>query len=213
MPEQFFDATTGKVNEAKFSEHLNAQTARIAAEDSRLLTLPQTAEAYKAELPTDFKPPPGIDFKWNENDPLMAQAKAIAHELKIPQEGFSKLLALYAGAQVGNEALVKAGRDAEVAKLGPNGPARLQSIGTFLKATLGDAEGNQIFARMFTASDVTAMEKLVAKFASQGSASFSQSHRDVQQQGRVEQAVYDKMSYTEKKDYAARFPQSNGDAR
>ena len=207
MPEQYFDPATGKVDEAKFAEHLNAQSARLAAEDSRLLTLPQTAEAYEAKLPADFKPPEGITFQFDANDPLMAQAKAIAHELKIPQEGFSKLLGIYAGAQVSTEAQIQTAKNAEISKLGPTGPARVGVIQTFLKSMIGEAEGTQLAARMFTASDVQAMEKLVARFASQGSAGFSQQHRDVQPQGRVDQAAYDKMTYTEKKDYAARFPQ------
>ena len=66
---------------------------------------------------------------------------------------------------------------------------------------------------MFTASDVQAMEKLVAKFASQGAAGFSQQHRDVTQAGKVDEATYNRMSYTEKKEYAAKFSQMNGDAR
>jgi hypothetical protein len=200
------------VNEEKFAEHLNAQAARLAAEDSRLLSLPQTPEAYKTELPADFKAPEGVTFQFNENDPLLAQAKAVAHELKIPQEGFNKLLGLYAGAQVATEAQVQAARSQEIAKLGPAGPARVTAVQTFLKSTIGDEAGNQIVARLFTASDVQAMEKLVARFASQGSAGFSQQHRDVSV-GRVDQAAYEKMSYTERKAYAAQFPQSNGDAR
>lgn len=212
MPEQFFDPSTGKVIEDKFSEHLNAMTARLAAEDSRILSLPQTAEAYKVELPGDFKAPPGVEFKFNENDPLLAQAKSLAHEMKIPQESFSKLLGLYAGAQVATEAQVQAARNAEVGKLGTTGPARVTAVTTFLKSMIGDEQGGMLASRMFTAADVTAMEKLVARFSSQGSAGFSQQHRDVQPQGRVDQATYDKMSYTERKDYAARF-QQNGDGR
>ena len=66
--------------------------ARIAAEDSRKLTLPQTADAYKVELPADFKPPEGVKFAFQADDPLLSQARSVAHELGIPQEGFSKLL-------------------------------------------------------------------------------------------------------------------------
>lgn len=199
----------GKVNEDKFAEHLNAQTARIAADESRKLSLPATPEAYKTELPADFKAPAGIEFKFNDADPALAEARKLAHELGIPQDGFSKLLGVYAAAQVNTEAEIQTAKAAEVGKLGPTGPARVGAITTFLKATLGDADGAQVASRMFTASDVQIMEKLVAKFASQGTASFSQQHRD-HSVGKVDQATYDGMSYSQKKEYAAKH--SNGQA-
>ncbi len=160
-------------------------------------------------LPADFKAPDGIEWKWNDADPLLSQARTLAHQLGIPQEGFSKLLGLYAGAQVQSEQQVQTARNAEMAKLGPTATARVDAIGTFMKAMLGDTEGKQVVSRMFTASDVTIMEKLVAKFASQGTAPFSQQHRD-HQTGKVDQATYDNMSYSQKKEYAAKF--SNGQA-
>ncbi len=195
----------------EFSEHLNAQTARIAADESRRLALPQTPEAYKIALPADFKAPEGIDFKFDDTDPLLAQARSVMHDIdqgKLSgQDAFSKLLGLYAGAQVNTEAQVQAARTAEVGKLGPTGSARVGAVTTFFKAMLGDAEGAQFASRMFTASDVQIAEKLVAKFASQGTANFSQQHRD-HSVGKVDQATYDAMSYGEKKEYAAKH--SNG---
>lgn len=201
------------MKDKEFTDHLSAQTARIAADESRKLALPQTPEAYKIALPADFKAPEGIDFKFDENDPLLAQARSVMHDIdhgKISgQDAFSKLLGLYAGAQVNTEAQVQAARNAEVAKLGPTGTARVTAVTTFLKATLGDADGAMIASRMFTAADVQAMEKLVGKFASQGTANFSQQHRD-HSVGKVDQATYDRMSYSEKKEYAAKH--SNGQA-
>lgn len=213
MPESFFDPTTGSVKEKEFAEHLNAQTARIAAEDSRKLALPQTPEAYKVELPADFKAPQGIEFKFNDADPLLAQARGVMHDIdhgKLSgQEAFSKLLGLYAGAQVNSEAEVQTARSAEMAKLGPTSTARVTAIETFFSAVLGSAEeGKAVSSRMFTADDVARMEKVVAKFASQGTAGFSQQHRD-HTTGRVTPEQYDKMSYSEKKEYAAKFPQQN----
>lgn len=199
------------MNEEKFAEHMSAQTARLAAEDSRRLALPQTPEAYQIALPADFKAPEGIEFQFDNNDPLLAQARSVMHDIdqgKLSgQDAFSKLLGLYAGSQVSSAAQVKVAREAEVAKLGPTGPARVDAVTTFLKATLGDAEGSQIASRMFTASDVQVMEKLVGKFASQGAAGFSQQHRDVTAAGKVTPEQYDKMSYSEKKEYSAKFQQ------
>lgn len=171
--------------------------------------MPQTPEAYQIALPADFKAPEGIKFEFNAADPALGEARKVAHELGIPQEGFSKLLGVYAAAQVNSEAQIQTAKAAEIGKLGPTAPARVGAITTFLKATLGENDGAQIASRMFTASDVQIMEKLVAKFASQGTASFSQQHRDISV-GKVDQATYDNMSYGEKKAYAAKF--SNGQA-
>lgn len=212
VPEQFFDATAGTVKEKEFGEFINSQTARIAADESRRLALPQTPEAYKVALPADFKVPDGIEFKFNDADPLLAQAREVMHAVdqgKLSgQEAFSKFLGLYAGAQVSTAAEVQAAKTAEIGKLGPTGPALVGAITTFLKATLGDAEGAQIASRMFTAADVQIMQKLVGKFASQGAAGFSQQHRDVTAVGKVDQAAYDKMTYSEKKEYAAKHSQA-----
>lgn len=195
------------MKDKEFGDHLNAQIARIAADDSRKLSLPATPEAYQIALPADFKAPDGIDFKFNDADPLLAQAKTLAHQLGIPQEGFSKLLGLYAGSQVQSEQQVQTARNAEMAKLGPTATARVDAIGTFMQAMLGEAEGKQVVSRIFTASDVTIMEKLVAKFASQGTAGFSQQHRDHSPAGKLTPEQYDKLSYSAQKEYAAKFPQ------
>ena len=139
----------------------------------------------------------------------MHQARQWAFENNIPQSSFSKLLELYAGSQVATEAMVKAGRDAEIAKLGPAGTARLTSVITFLKGQYGAEQGQRMASRIFTAQDVKDWEGIVARHASQGAAGFSQAHRDPGNgRGRVDQATYDKMSYTERKEYAARFSQS-----
>ena len=42
-----------------------------AAEDAKRLSLPATAKDYKLELPKDLKLPAGVEFKFNENDPVL----------------------------------------------------------------------------------------------------------------------------------------------
>lgn len=207
LDEKFWDKESGKVKDKEFSEHINAQTARIAADESRRLSLPQNPEAYQVALPKDFKAPEGTEFKFNENGPLLAQLKTEAHAQGLTQEGFSKLLGIYAGVQIGEAQAVQTAKNAEVAKLGPAGPSRVDAVTTFLKATLGDAEGGQIASRMFTASDVQIMEKLVARFASQGTASFSQQHRDTQAP-QISDADWNKMSYSAQKEHAAKYGNS-----
>lgn len=206
VPDKYWNADKG-VDHTAWSKDFNEHVAFKAAEDSKRLSLPQTPDAYKAELPADFKTPEGVKFEFKQDDPLLAQAKTMAHGMGISQENFSKLLGLYAGAQVGTQQEINTARNAEVAKLGAAGTSRVTAITTFFKATLGDADGAQLASRMFTAHDIEIAEKLVARFASQGGGSFSASGRQPDVGNKIDNATWDKMTYTEKKEHAARFPQ------
>lgn len=168
------------------------------------LSRPQTAEAYEVKLPADFKPPDGVEFKFRDGDPLLSQAKAMAHEMGISQENFSRLLGLYAGAQVADQQQITTARNAEIAKLGATGPARVTAVNTWL-----DAMGvGELKARMFTAGDVQKYEALITKFTSQGGASFRTTGREPPQPaGRVSDAEFAKMTPAARLDYTRQFDQ------
>jgi hypothetical protein len=183
---------------------INEHVAFKAAEDVKALSRPQTPDAYKVELPADFKAPEGIKFEFKQDDPLLSQARTMAHEMGISQENFSKLLGLYAGAQVATQQQIQTAHLAEVNKLGTTGPARVTAITTFFKSILGDQEGAQLASRMFTARDIEIAEKLVTRFASQGGGMFRQTGRTADIGAKVDDATWDKMTYGEKKDYAER---------
>lgn len=208
IPEAFWDATAGKAKDKELGEHFATLTARVAADDVRKNSLPQKAEDYKIALPADFKPPAGIEFKFNDGDPLLSQARTMAHEMGLSQENFSRLLGLYGGAQVASQAQIQTARDAEVAKLGTTGPARVTAVTTFLKAFLGDAEGAQLASRMFTARDVEIVEKLITKVSNQGGASFRGTGREPPQQpGRATDEQYKAMTPAQRLDYSRQFDQ------
>lgn len=200
-------------DEKALASFINENVAFKAAEDVKRMSRPQTPDEYKLELPADFRPPEGIEFKFKDGDPLLAQAKAVMHEIdsgKLSgQQAFSKLLGLYAGAQVADQQTITTARNAEIAKLGAAGPARVTAMNTWLEAM--GVPG--LKARVFTAGDVQAMESLITRFASQGGAPFSAGGRVAPDMpGRVDSATYEKMTFTEKKEYAAKFPQTNGAA-
>jgi hypothetical protein len=158
-------------------------------------------------LPADFTPPQGVTFEFNAADPLLAQARAVAHENGLSQEGFSKLLGLYAGTQVSSAQAVKTAHDAEIAKLGPTGPARVDAVTTVFKAVLGEKEGNQLASRLFTAADVQIAEKLVAKLTGQGT--FKGTGREPPPSpGKVTQEQYDRMTPGQRWDYSRSHDQS-----
>lgn len=183
IPETHWDATANKVKDDKaLGTYFNEIITRDAAEQSRRLSMPQTPDAYKNELPPDFKPPEGSDFKFNDTDPLLSQAKTLYHDIQTGkvtgQEGYSKLLALHAGAQLAREQNAAAIHTAEIAKLGPTGPARVTALDTIFKAHLGEEAGARLTQRMFFAEDVLTFEKFVTKFVSQGGATFRGTGRE-----------------------------------
>ena len=180
---------------------------RIAADDVRRATVPSDPNAYKIELPADFRAPEGIDFKFNESDPLLSQAKTLAHELGIPQEGLTKLLGLYAGAQVANASTVESARQAEMAKLGPNATARVDALQRLVSAEVGDQKFGEWFtSRLWTAQDVSNAERWLSKRAGGSSSSFTGSGREPPPAaGRKSDAEVAKMSPAQRLDYARQF--------
>jgi hypothetical protein len=211
IPENFWDGAAGKVKDKEFGDHLAQLTTRVAADDSRRLSLPQKPEDYKIELPSDFKPPAGVKYEFNADDPLMAQARATMHDIETGkltgQAAFSKLLGLYAGAQVATEATIQAAKTAEHAKLGANGPARVTALQTFFKGYLGDNDGAQLASRLFTAKDVEIAERLVAKMTNSGT--FNAGGREPPEPaGRLSSEQVAKLPAPARLDYARKFNQS-----
>lgn len=205
VPESFWDATKNEIKGKEFGEHFNQLTARVAADDVAKLSRPQAPDAYEVKLPADFRPPEGVEFKFRDGDPLLAQAKTMAHEMGISQEHFSKLLGLYAGAQVADQQQMTTARNAEIAKLGTTGPARVTAVNTWL-----DAMGVPgLKGRMWTAADVHAFEGLITKFTSQGGASFRATGREPPPPaGRLAPDQVAKLSPAAKLDYNRQFDQS-----
>jgi hypothetical protein len=214
-PETFWDATVGKVKDAEFKQHLDGLTAFKAAEDSRKLSLPKP-DQYKLEFAPDYVLPQGIEWKWDDEgkSPLMGQAREFAAAHSINQEGFSKLLGLYAASRVGEIQSINAAKAAELGKLGANANARVDAVRTWLKSVGGsDFDGlNRVLEMAPTASTVAGLEKLIQKFTSQGGGSWSGANREMNQVQRLPDEAVAKMTYSERKEYAAKFSQPNGAA-
>lgn len=188
-----------------FAAHYNEMAARVAADDVVKASRPGNPEAYKIDLPTDFQVPAGVEFKFNEGDPILSQARTMAHEMGIGQEDFSKLLGLYAAAQVTTASSAETARQAEVAKIGPNATARIDAIERYYNAVLGPGEGKAITARLWTAADVARQEKLIAR-STGNTSSFSTGTREPPPAaGRKSDAEIAKMSAGERLDYARSF--------
>lgn len=187
-PDTFWDKDK---NELK-GDAIKDMIARDAAETSRKLTLPGAPDKYEPKLPKDFKAPDGVAFEISADDPLWAQAREWAHKNGISQEGFEQGVALIAARDVGTQQTLKAARDAEIAKLGATGTARVSALNTFL-----DAKGlPALKGMMVTAEIVTSLEKMMAMV--NGADTFSQQHRTAQPtNGKID--GYEKMSFEQKR--------------
>jgi len=202
LPESFADPQA-------FRASYDELAAFRAADAVRRSTLPANPNDYKAELPTDFKVPDGVTFQFNANDPLLAQAQAVAHKAGLSQEQFSQLLGIYAGGQVSSAQQIQTARNAEIAKLGATGPARVDALTTFFRAYLGEADGNAVMARAFTAADVQRLEKMVSKITAQGGAPFRGNGREPPQPaGRLSREQIDRLTPAQKLDYARQWDQT-----
>lgn len=179
-----------------------------AADDVRRNALPQNPDAYKVENSKDFKLPAGVEFKFNADDPLLAQARGVMHDIDTGklsgQEAFSKLLDLYAGSQVSGEEQIKAARDAEIAKLGPAGSTRVDAVLRWTNAMVGADDAAALSQMLVTAAHVQAFEKLITKYTSGGAGNFRQNGRDGEAPEKLSDEQYDKLSYSEKRAYAAK---------
>jgi hypothetical protein len=114
------------------ADDLKGLMERRGLEESRRATMPEKPENYSLDLPADFKLPDGVQWQWNLADsvltPLIGQAKEWAFANGIGQEGFSKMMSLFAASQVHEQQLISRVAAAEVEKLGAaaNGRSRSQ---------------------------------------------------------------------------------------
>jgi hypothetical protein len=204
VPESFFDAEKGEVKGADFRKQFDELMAFKAADDVRRASVP-AEDAYRLELPKDFKLPEGMgEWKWNENDPVLKTARTVANKLGIDQNGFSELLSLHVAARVGEAQAIKNAFDAELKKLGPSATARVTAVQTWLKAMGGEKFDalNRVLTLAPVAGTVEALEDLIKKFTSQGGTGFSQSGRDGGSPDKVSDEQWSKMSFSERLAYA-----------
>lgn len=171
--------------------------------------LPASPEAYETKLPENFELPAGVEFKFNEADPLLIDARNWAHSKGWDQGTFSEMLGLYASAQAREQAQINTAHAAEVAKMGANGVQRVTALEQWLRGMVGDKLAGPMRGMIVTADIAKGLETLQQKFSSQGAASFSQAHREPGEGGgKVSSEVYSKMSAAEKLDYARGFDQT-----
>lgn len=185
------------------AEELGTMMQRQATDDLRKATLPASPELYEAKLPEGLKLPAGVEYKFDQNDPSLIAARNLAHAKGWSQQDFSEALGIFASHIAGQEAQLAERARAEIAKVGPNAPQRVDFVGKWLDGFMGTADAKPIRATLVTDAHVRFVEKVIDKLTSQGAAGFSQKHRDVDT-GKVSDEQWSKMSYSQKKEYTER---------
>lgn len=194
--------------EKHYNENITPKLTQLAAEEVRRNTLPKAPDDVKLDLPKEFKLPEGMDWKLDSTKPEFNKFREIAVKRGLDADTVSELMGVYAETVVGSEATYRASQKVELDKLGSNATARVTSLNTFFEGHLGADDAKHIRSSMYSAGVVTALEKLVAKFTTQGHASFSQAHREpAAPQGRVSESEYAAMSPAQRWDYARGFDQ------
>lgn len=207
-----WDADAGRPKQEFYDQYKQLATFK-ATEDSRLLTL-GTPDAYEAKLPDSFKAPEGFEnYKPDTNHPLMAQARQFIHNMDTHklsgQAAFSKLLELSAAREIGTAQMLRTARDAEIAKLGANGTSRVTAVENFISAQVGDDLFKATKPLLATAAMVQVWEKIMATVRGQGAGTYTPG-RSPAEPAKVDDATWNKMSYSEKKDYASKFGNGRG---
>jgi hypothetical protein len=181
--DQEFELDGQKWTEKQLREAIAAKVQT----DVRATTLPQTADAYEFKLPAEFKPPEGMTFEFDKNDPLLAEARKAALDMKLDQAGFSRMLGIYAGNKVQELQGLNRARAAEMEKLGAAGPQRIDAIDRWVRAKVGpQADVLMKTVRQYpVAAVVETFERIIHEFSSQGGVSFDQRHREHQDQSKI----------------------------
>lgn len=173
LPETFYDpdrkgvaidklATSYRELQGRFSqknETLKAELARELREG-----VPETPDAYTFEIPEGIVPK-GFELKAPPaDDPLLAETRALMHELGAKPEQWQKLMGTFLQWQVGQAPNL----DAERAKMGEGAEERLNAVDMWLAKELPEAQYMALAQNATNADFMLAMEGLMRKASGGG---------------------------------------------
>jgi hypothetical protein len=187
---------------------LAAMLERQSRDDLRAATVPTTPQDYKLAIPDGMKLPGDVDFRFDEanNKAAFDAARAWAHNKGMSQSDFSEMLGLYASQEAQQHAALAERSRQEIAKVGINGPQRVDAVGKWITGMVGEADAKPIRATLVTDSHLRFYETIMYKLQSQGGASFSQAHRAAPDNDKI--PGFEKMSFAQQRQaqdqYAAR---------
>jgi hypothetical protein len=180
--------------------------AHMAAEQSRKAQVPPDPSMYRATLPESWTPPPAFkDYKVDDTHPIFGQAREFAFRHGLDQAAFSEMLALSASREIGTAQMLQRARDAEIAKLGTAGTARVSAIENFLISKVGAETYKKVAPLLATEAAVRVYETWMRESLSGGVGSSFSGQRSSPRTEKLSDAEVGRMSYSDQKAYAARF--------
>lgn len=163
LADDFWDDTSGVKTDAVLAKLTEYQ----AAEAARAEQVPADVTGYKLETPEPILDLAGNPIGFNADDPLAKGVLGVLHKHGVSQAAASELLATYATAEIAAAKANSEAVQAEVAKLGANGPARIAAVQSALTAH-APAEVSAIMAGLATADAVVGLERLISKLTGAG---------------------------------------------
>jgi hypothetical protein len=135
---------------------------------ARVAAVPEDPAGYKLDLPTDFKIPDevtkaGVTLKFDDKDPIVADARAMAKSLGLTQDQFGQLVAFEARRRIADFNRAGDVLQAEQKKLGDKAGTRMRAAETYLRGTLTAAEYEALRPIVTNAGAFAAVEKLIAR--------------------------------------------------
>jgi hypothetical protein len=172
VPEKFWNAETGEIRmEDAFKSYAEIETngrirrdklrAEVAAEIEldRMASRPDDVNGYELKVPDAIAEhfEEGMEFQFDESDPLLGFWKETAFELGMDQEGFEKGVSAYIQAQLS----AMPDLEAEIGKLGENGKDRIEHVENWAKTALSNDAYEAIRNFAVTAENITALEEVM----------------------------------------------------
>jgi hypothetical protein len=196
LGEQFWDEGTKAIKGADLKAHLDDLTAFKASEESRRAAVPEKADGYELKLPADFKLGEGEAFEIDQNDPMFAFGREVAHKAGLDQAGFESLVGMYAQMKVAESKELNTAVEAQLKALGANGQQRREAVNTFLTAKLGKDAGAIFEHVLMTKTGVEAVERLMRMVSGGGMPAVSGAGRETGKDSKIE--GWESMSAAEK---------------
>ena len=166
MPDAFWDAEKGsfKLDAITGASEAAAKYAKLtegAVDDPSKVDFAGLIKDLKAEDGGPLKDPYGNVIELDAASPLLQGAAKIFAENGIGKSVQSSLVRALIESQIADAKTVIEQGQAEIAKLGANGSARISAVQNFFKEKGGEPAA-AIVSRINTAAEFEALEKLVA---------------------------------------------------
>lgn len=167
LPENFWDGEKGAVKTDDLIASYKDLSKFKTDTEAKFASRPESADKYEVRVPEGVELPEGVEWKFDEKSPLLAQAKELVFNAGGDQKMFDGLLAQYINENVARTSadLTKSEEvyQNEMKALGEKSKERTEAIGKFLDGNLPEDEAKALKNSLSSAKAVQALEKLIEK--------------------------------------------------